>query len=390
MTKASTPLEERMHSLSGLIREPAAPGADPAGGKDAEGGGVLSLVYPTPDITGDTTKWGLARKNILTRLEEEDGLDARATAKIRAWVEAMDTKDLPEGGFAIYAEGEEMAAHALDVRPFPALHRGAIYALPALVDAARKLRYWTVVLDVEDPRLFYVSGGEWTDRTPDEVRTLSGEMRRTEPMAAVTFHSSGRPHIGKSDHAAAKFHALGAATTDLKAEEIDRVLTHFAGQVKDVIAGGTEPVLIAGDPKRCGLFGQHFDHPQLMDELHVAGIALELDELAERGAEAARAYEAERTRKEMEALDRNRLERDETVLLRAAREGKVEHVFLREDAAGLLSGDDERLKLDALADEGAQARSMIVAQAVKNGAMLTVFAKEAAEDLPEVSGTMRY
>lgn len=392
MANDPTPLEARIHDIADMIAEPAAPGTQTRGDEEGrDDKGVVSLLYPSPDIAGDQTKWDLARKNILTRLDEAEGLDRRAVAKLQAWVEQTDQKDLPEGGFALYSDGERLSALTLDVRPAPTLHSGAIYALPALVDAAEQRAYWTVVLDVEAPKLFRVEGGTWKDETPAEVRTLSGEMGRTEPMAAVTFHSSGRPHIGSASHASAKFHALGTASTDLKAEEVGRVLTHFAGQVEDIVSGTKDPILLAGDPKRCGLFRQHFDNPQLLEEdLHVAGDALELRELAGRAREAIEARMDERLADEMRALDRNTLTTRTDELLSAAREGRVEHVYLRADAAGLLPGDDERLKLGAMEDEGAEARSMIVAHALKNGAGLTVFEEEQADDLSELSATMRY
>lgn len=394
-------LETRLSALAPLMREPAAPGADPAAGKDDFG--VVSLLYPSPDIAGDSRKWGIAQKNILSRIEEalpsaepeeeghEDTLDARASAKLRAWVEALEPDTLPSGGFALFTDGEELSALGLEVRPMPTLHRGEIFALPALVDAAQTARYWCVALDAETPKLFHVTGRTWTDETPKDAPSLSGEMRGTHPMATVSFHSSGKPHIGSASHASAKFHALGTATADLKRDEIERVFEDFASQVETELKGLSEPVLLVGDPKNCGLFRSHFDHPQTVDEdLHVAGDALELQELAGRAHEAMETYNAGRLKARLGDLDRNTLRADTQELLGAAREGRIDHVYLRADAAGLLTGNDERLKIDAVEDEGAEARSMIVSEAVKNGAMLTVFDHELANDLPEISAVMRY
>ena len=393
-------LDDRMSLLAPLLKEPAAPGADPAGGKD---GGVVSLLYPSPDIAGDSRKWGIARKNILSRIEEvlpsaepeeeghADTLDARASAKLRAWVEALEPDTLPDGGFALFTDGEEMSAMSLEVRPLPTLHKGEIFALPALVDAARTQEYWCVALDAETPKLFRVSGRSWTDETPKDAPGLSGEMGATEPMATVSFHSSGRPHIGSAGHAASKFHALGTATTDLKRDEIARVFTEFAGQVGRVVGGRSEPVLLVGDPKNCGLFRQHFDHPHTVPgDLHVAGDALALRELAGRAHATMEADAARRLKARLDDLDRNTLRTETQELLAAAREGRIDHVYLRADAAGILTGDDERLKIGAVDDAGAEARSMIATEAVKNGARLTVFEPEMAEDMGGIAAVMRY
>ncbi|WP_031550138.1 hypothetical protein [Parvularcula oceani] len=384
-----TLLEDRISSLSPLIADPAAPGADPAAGKTRD---VVSLLYPTPDIAGDMQKWGIAQKNILDRLDETEGLDQAAVGKLRAWVEAMDPEHLPEGGFALFAEGGEMSAHTLNVRPAPTLHKGPLYALPALVDAACAMDYWVVVLDVEAPRIFSVSGTTWTDKTPKSgVRTLSGEMAQYAPMDSVTFHSSGRPHIGKAGHAAAKFHALGTSVSDYKAEEVERVLQDFAGHVEKAVGGGGRPVLLAGDPKRTGLFRQHFDDQNLVEpDLHVAGDALALEELAGRAREAMEDWDRKRRGALMDDLDPNTLERNEQQLLSAAREGRIDTVYLREDAAGLIPGDDERLKIGSMEEEGAETRSMIVGNALKNGASLTLFSEDMAPDLPIIAASMRY
>ena len=404
-----TPLETRLSSLASLIHEPAAPGTGAPGGEEHA---VVSLVYPTPDIAGDSRKWGIAQKNILSRLDEireqggkeegrntdqdgnegggSRGLDGRALDRMRDWVSAMEPDTLPEGGFALFAEGDELSVHPLAVRPQPTLHQGTIFALPALVDAARQLDYWCVVLDVEEPRLFRVSNNQWTDRTPKGVRTLSGEMGQYEPMDSVTFHSSGRPHIGKANHAAAKFHALGTAVPDLKSDEVDRVLKDLAVQVRDVVETDGLPVLLAGDPKRCGLFRTHFDSQHLTDEdLHVAGDALELAELAERAGDAMREWDVKRRREDIASTDHNTLVTDETELLTAAREGRVEAIYLREDAGGLLTGNDERLKVGAVEDPGIEMRSMIVTQAVRNGASLRLIPED-MEDQPTISARMRY
>ena len=397
-------LEDRVSTLAPMIKEPAAPGTGAPGGKD--GLGVVSLVYPSPDVAGDSRKWGIAQKNILSRIDEVfevDGegtptdeaetpdLNARGAAKLRAWVEAMEPEKLPTGGFALYTDGDDLSAVSLEVRPLPTLHKGEIFAMPALVDAASTRRYWCVALDAEQPRLFYVSGRTWTDKTPEDAPSLSERMGKTVPMATVSFHSSGKPHIGSAAHASAKFHALGTATGDLKRDEIERVLGDFARQVGTLTKGSTDPVLIVGDPKNCGLFREHYDHPQAIeDDLQVGGDALEMQELAMRAHEAVMAWDDERKRARLGDLDRNTLRTGTTELLSAAREGRIEHVYLREDAAGLLTGDDERLKIDAAEDEGAEARSMIVTEAVKNGAQLTVFEAEMADDLPEIAAVMRY
>ena len=404
-----TPLETRLSTLAPLIHDPAAPGTGEPGGETHE---VVSLLYPTPDIAGDSRKWGIAQKNILSRLDElreqggkeEDrntdqannegggsrGLDGRALDRLRDWVHAMEPDTLPEGGFALFAEGDELSVHPLAVRPYPTLHQGTIFALPALVDAARQLDYWCVVLDVEEPRLFRVSNNQWADRTPKEgVRTLSGEMGQYEPMDAVTFHSSGRPHLGKAAHAAAKFHALGTSVTDLKSEEVERVLHDLAVAVRGVVQTDGLPVLLAGDPKRCGLFRAHFDEQHLVDDLHVAGDALELRELADRAREAMRAWDEARRREDIAETDPHTLVTNEDELLSAAREGRIEAVYLREEAAGLLHGDDERLKLDAVEDDGIETRSMIVTQAVRNGASLRLI-PEGMDDQPMISARMRY
>ncbi|MBB4657824.1 hypothetical protein [Parvularcula dongshanensis] len=384
----ATLLEQRLQSLAPLIKDPAAPGADAPGGKAAS---VVSLIYPTPDVSGDQHKWDIAQKNILSRLDEDHGLNERAAAKLRDYVASMDTEHLPTGGFALFADGEDVTIHPLTVRPAPTLHEGEVYALPALVDAAAAQRYWVVVLDIDAPRLFEVQGGTWTDRTPKEVMTLSGEMGRTEPMASVTFHSSGRPHIGQAGHAAAKFHGLGTATQDLKQTEIENVLTRFAVQVRDVVKGDSDPVLLAGDPKRTGLFRGHFDHQHLVEpDLHVAGDALELRELAGRAGDAMKAEEDKRRKALLDELDRNTLTDNTNLLLEAAREGRIATVYLREDGAGLLHGDDERLKIDSVDDWEVEARSSIVAYALKNGASLVLFGEEMADDLPLISASMRY
>ena len=393
----STPLETRLSVLAPLMAEPAAPGADPAGGKNQQ---TVSLLYPTPDIAADTRKWDIAQKNLLSELDSlrEDesgegtrGMNGRALDRLRDWVAKAESDTLPEGGFALFARGDELAVQGLGLRPHPTLHVGQLFALPALVDAARQLDYWCVVLDIERPHLFRVSGGQWTDKTPKGLVGLSGEMGQYEPMASVTFHSSGRPHIGSAAHASAKFHALGVSTTDLKAEEIERVLTNLAREVGDATHGSSLPVLLAGDPKRCGLFRAHFDHQHLVEpDLHVAGDALELRGLAGRAREAMATFDAQRRAHVVQNLDRHTVVSNTDQLLTAAREGRIAAVYLREDMAGMLEGDDERLKLNAVDDRGAEARSMIVTEAVKNGASLNLFAEDMADDLPPLGATMRY
>ena len=398
MAEDRSTLEDRLSTLAPLMRDPAAPGTGEPGGKE---GGVLSLLYPSPDVAADTRKWDIAQKNILNRLggenpdtgaeQPEPSLNERAAAKLRDWVSKMDPEHLPTGGFALFSDGETMSAVELDVRPFPSLHEGEIYALPALVDAASSARYWCVALDAEQPRLFHVTGRTWRDETPDDAPSLSERMGKTVPMATVSFHSSGRPHIGSAAHASAKFHALGTATGDLKHDEVEHVLQTFAKQVEGAIKGRRDPVLIVGDPKNCGLFRQFFDDPRTMEhDLHVGGDALELHELAGRAHDAVAEQRGADLKRTLADLDRHTLRSETNELLGAAREGRIEHVYLREDAAGLLHGEDERLKLDAVDDAGAEARSMIVAQAVKNGAGLTVFDGALADDLPEIAATFRY
>lgn len=386
-------LEDRLSTLAGMMKAPQAPGAN----KSAPDFGVVSLLYPSPDIAGDLQKWDIAQKNIISRIETDvadgsaDTLNARAVEKLSAWVEKMQPDDLPTGGFAVFTDGETLSAIDLDVRPLPTLHHGEIFALPALVDAAATQRYWCIALDAEQPRLFHVKGRTWTDETPDDAPSLSERMGKTVPMATVTFHSSGKPHIGSAAHASAKFHALGTATTDLKRDEIERVLTEFARQVSAVTVGSADPILIAGDPKNCGLFAEHFDHPATIEDgLHIGGDALELSELASRAHDAIVTWNKAGIAARLEDLDRNTLRAGTDDLLVAAREGRIEHVYLRDDAAGLLTGNDERLKIDAAEDEGAEARSAIVGNAVKNGAALTVFSADQADDLSPISAVMRY
>jgi hypothetical protein len=369
----SAKLETVLEDLSPYLPQPGADG-------DLKKARVLSLLYPTPDFAGDHEKLEIAMKNVLSALDDEANGPAQMRQQIRSVVASLTASDMPGGGIAVFSDGNKAQYMALSEAPMPYLHLGeAAVALPVLLDAQESRRFWIAVLDVERPVLYHVADGRVQDRTPEDVQTLSQTMKQYHPMADVTWHSSGGV---RRSGAPAQFHALGTATEDLRNDEMNRVLRSFAKQVESAVTG-PDPVLLAGGPSRLGHFREHFEHRNLIDrDIQAAGDAQDEDELLKRAFEVYDVH-AEASRKaRLDELDLSAALTSLDELLTAAHEGRLERMLVRRSDSGLLSGDDERLKLQP-ADEDMLKRSKAVAYAAKHGAELLL-----VDELDTVSGLM--
>lgn len=331
---------------------------------------VLSLLYPTPDFEGDPDKYAIVKKNLLSALDDDSRGPAGMRDKIRSVVESLDQGDLPPGGFAIFSNGDQAEYFELQESPEPRLHLGsAALALPLLADNAVAKRFWVAVLDVEAPRLLHVVDGRIHDETPEEISTLSETMQMYHPMASAIWHSSGSV---RRSGAPAKFHALGTATEDLRNDEIVRVLTDFGKKVSGKVTG-KDPLILAGGPARIGHFREHFSHRNLLEhDIQAAGEALEEEELLRRCFDVMDQHQSAETEKRVEGFDTSNALTDVSEMKQAAHRGRAEAVLLHPDHRGLLTGDDERVKLPEDADGDFVARSEAVSYAVKNGASLHI------------------
>ncbi|NNU15591.1 hypothetical protein HK107_04565 [Parvularcula sp. ZS-1/3] len=338
---------------------------------------TLSLLFPTPDVDGNQEKWDLIKKNLLSALDNEDLAPKAQREAVSGIVTSLSRSDLPPGGFAVFSDGENTRYFALQRRPEPQLSfDSAPLTAAVLADAQESRRFWLAALDVEDPRLFQVTDGVIEDRTPSEVMTLSEQMKITEPMGAVIWHSSGSV---KRSGAPAKFHALGSATEDVKKDDIQNVLTAFGNQIADRVKD-QDTLIIAGGPARCGHFRETFSHQSLLDrEIHAAGEGLDQDELLSK-AYAILSEEAEAGIKdELDNLDLSDPIRGINDIRTASLRGQIETLIISPERLGLTEGEDELMDVSSAPNQGLMDRSVAMAYTLKNGGSL-ILSAEASKD----------
>jgi len=322
---------------------------------------TLSVYTPRPIIEVGGEKWRILRKNLVSQLEERF-TDGEAGALVER-LEAVELPDFRGAGLAFFATGDKVKAAHLSRRPYAMVSDGAEpLVAPLLADASDEKSRWVLALDRTEPKLYFYAGGTIEEKkgafdAPD-YRSIEAQRYVHDD---VFFHSGGKV---KSDggKGPSVFHALGSDQSQEREKTDENYYRRVGEALEDAVPAQVRRIDVFGDPHTAGAFCKLMEPSRLECLQHnAAGESLEPERIAE-------AIAAE---KEL-ITDLPDGERDLKALADAAREGRIETLYVCIERAGLEEDpaqENEHLRLRGPEElKPVIAVNAVVAAAFLNGA----------------------
>ena len=340
-------------------------------GLQGQGGPYLSLTIQRPRLAGDVDKWDILTKNAVQRVENmlETHFDNEAgkhkdddintpkqwAARVEAALGSLDPQYDHCGGWLLVATEDGMDIFELQDTPQSRIvWADTPYLLPVITDGIQRTRGWVLAVGQQTADLYRWDGVEMHDESHRLDFRSYDEMRATrEPEGNVNLHTntSLRPNMnGGTGGSFAAYHAAGEAVDDYDEKQLKDYFNGVAKAVEPLIAGSGNPLIIAGDPKNAGWFKGLIELHELHDaHIDLGGEALTPERLQEAAAPIFTAIESEDHELDDMGEGAPLTAVGLTEIADAAKQGKVETLYLASELDGFLaSNDDERVKFTEL------------------------------------------
>ena len=296
-------------------------------------GPAISLYMPTFPAGRDMRKDAIRLKNLLNEAESrigDRGLFERLAEPLLPLAAAREEpwKEMRQGLVALLAQ-DRSEVLKLPQRVEEQVWVGPRFLLrPLLPFVGRGQRFFLLAADQRVVTLYAGNrAGLWVLRENAFEESYESILARTELPDEVAFHTAG---------AASAYHAAGEAKDDYLKRALSRYAQGIAKVVDEELAGETDPLVLAAEPRLLGLLRQWIGYRHVADEAIAKDpCGLSEDELFAQ----ARAIVAPLEEQALgELLERyhgadaaHRADRPEA-LLKAAAAGAVEELLLPESA----------------------------------------------------------
>lgn len=265
-------------------------------------------------------------------------------------------------GLAIFLSPDHQEFLKLDHSPEAvAVVRDSFYIKPLLPALDDGQRFYLLILDRKDPRLYLCSRAGF-ERVQHEVmdQSFAKLVAKTELQADVGFHSASASGA-RGGAGTVQFHSQGESPDDYRKTELDQFALGIAKAVNGVLKEETVPLVLAGEPTLLGLYRTHDRYGHTLDEsLTHAGVEGE-DSAIEKEVRKLVAPHLDRPRRralekleELQGKTPGLVALNHEDILRDADSGRVATLLVAEDAdlwAQVVA--DDRTRLTAPGADGA-------------------------------------
>lgn len=229
---------------------------------------------------------------------------------------------------------------------------------------------------------------------PDSIAKLRG---MTDYEEEIGFHPTG-PTPTTGGVPTAKYHAGGEAPQDVRENQLKEWLREVANGAARQLGGDTAPLVVAADERNLGHFRACCSYPHLLsDGIAEHPQALDEGDLHRRAWTLVEPVFAERVK---EAQDRfaslageghERAPHDVPSIIRAARDGRVEVLFVAEDAQLFGTVDPETGMGEIRRDgKGEDLLDRATAEALATGACVYALPREQVPGRHAAAAILRY
>ena len=367
----------------------------------------VSIYLPAHRKGPETRQDPVRLKNLLGAAEERLLGQGMRRAEIeellrdaRALVDDFDFWQHQCEGLAVFVS----PGHTLPLRlpaTFPEeVHVGVRFHVKHLLPlVANNGRFYLLAFDQDDVRLY---GGSRhgmqrleTEHLPESIARIRG---MTDYQEKVGFHPTG-PTLTTTGTPTAKRHAGGESPQDVRESELKEWLREVAAGVGKELAGETAPLVVAADERSLGHFRGFCSYASLLEEgiaehpdsftepqLHERAWAL-VEPLFRRRLEAARDHFAA-----LAGEGHERAPREIPAIVDAARQGRVDVLFVAEDAAapGRVDPDGGATRLDPHDEAAEDLLDRAAVEALATGATVYAVPQDEVPGGGMAAGVLRY
>lgn len=290
-------------------------------------GAVLSAYLPRPLIQTGGDKWDILQKNALQAFEAYGDMAEPAVAA----VSELALQDFSGLGIGVFTDGTTLRTVHLKQRPIAVMDSSAVpFFLPVLADLPKGTGDWVIALDKDQAALYLWTNGQLIDMSDRLDAPSYDEIEnRRAVQDDVFFHNAARGRVG-GHRGPAIFHALGTAVGAEREKTDDAYFLQTAKALAAALPPQTDHVVIAGDSRTAGHFQSRFNDAGISTEILVgAGEALHPEQLAEQLRSRPRNIDPVPS----DAAT------DTDEITKAARNGRVERLFVSRDLCGVETGD---------------------------------------------------
>lgn len=368
----------------------------------------ISIYLPTHRRAGETQQDPIRLKNLVAETEERliSGGMRRPEAEnllkqARLLVDNDSFWQHQSDGLAVFiAPGHTIVLHLPVTVPEEA-HIGVRFHIKHLLPMiASNGRFYVLTIAQDCVRLFEGTRYGIQPVQADEIpESISEEQSRTDYQEKVGFHPTG-PTPTTWGRPAAMRHSGGESPQDVRENELKEWLRDVANAVEAQMAEETAPLAVVADERNFGHFNAfcgypHLlptgitEHPERLDErqLHERAWALVEPVFARRLEEAKEHFAS------LAGESHPRAPRDLSSIVRSARFGRVDVLFVAEDAhvfgtVDLETGEGE-VRQDS-DEDGEDLLDRAAAEALNTGARVYALPKEQVPGGNAAAAILRY
>lgn len=340
----------------------------------------VSIYLPTHRRWRETRQDAVRLKNLLRQAEERlraEGMRQRDVDTLlegaRALIADQDFWRYQRDGLAVFIAPGHTIHLSLPLAAPEEVHVGVRFNIKHLLPVVAKNERFHVLAIAQDyVRLYAGTRYALEAVAADDIpQSIAIERDRTDYQEKVGFHPTG-PTPTTHGKPWAKTHAGGEAPQDVREIEMKDWLRKVAAAVEKRFADETQPLVVVADDRLLGHFKGFFRYPDLLEtSVRQHPDAFSVDQLHERAWAIVEPVVAERIREAKEhyaALageGNERAPHDLSAIIGAAKDGRVDVLFVAEDrqvlghvspdggAGGILAepGDGDEDLLDRAAAE---------------------------------------
>ena len=302
----------------------------------------ITVAFAVPDPLQTRTRLKNAVDSVEKGLKDTGIGDASAaflTAPIRALAADIEEREEWSKSIVIFRSPDIFRYFAMRDLEHEFITVGERFQLrPLLGLLSRHQQFYLLALSLKHVRLFHCThhSGEELDWRGLAPQSLQVRMNARQPDHVLDNRAAGGPSVGSM-----KGVVFG---TDTDRERQDEYVMHFFNQVdkalEKILVDKSIPLILAGVELEIALYRRVNTYPQLMDrEIHGSPDGLPARELRERALKTVKEVFSAPLRKALDWFEQyrgtSRVASKLDEILKAASEGRVSDLILREDAAYL-------------------------------------------------------
>jgi len=337
---------------------------------ETRGSNLVSIYLPTETAGPPVRQNAIRFKNLVdeaTRQLEAGGLRAAEIDNIlepaRRLQEDNSFWQYQAQGLAVFASADGFERHNLPLGfEETAVVNARYYVKPLLPLFAADGQYFVLAFNLDEVKLYAASRFAMRPlRTEELPKSFFEIVQETDYDDAVAFHPSGPPPANVGRAPEARFHSLGESPEDVRETEMIEFLKRLASSVEEYLSGRNVPlVLVAGD-RLAGRFREFSHYKWLLPE----GVAenphhIRDEELHARTYSVIKPHFETARRKAMDQFGQYQGNRDAraasdpAAILRAARDGRVETLFvhLTDPLWGLFDAESDSIEIHEERQQG--------------------------------------